>query len=101
MSINVINPLLKPELTQQGPKNADKNVTSDMSFEDVLKDAIKDVNRLQNDSDQKIGSLLKGESQDLHATILAVQQADSSFRMMMQVRNKIVEAYKEISRSAM
>ncbi len=101
MSMN-INPLLpRPELTPQGPKAAEKSVTGDKSFSDVLKDAIQDVNRLQNDSDQKIGSLLKGESQDVQATILAVQQADSSFRMMMQVRNKIVEAYREISRSGM
>ncbi len=97
-----LNPLLpRPELTLQGPKPADKSATGGQGFTQVLENAIKDVNRLQNDSDQKIGSLLKGETQDLHATILAVQQADSSFKMMMQVRNRIVEAYKEISRSGM
>ena len=100
MSIN-INPLLpNPELTIS-PSQLGKSKESSDSFSDVLTSAIKEVNKAQNDSDQKIGSLLKGESQDLQGTVLAVQQADTSFRMMMQVRNKIVEAYKEISRTGM
>ena len=100
MSIE-FNPLLpRPELTRT-PSQLDDNKGDGESFTDVLSAAIKEVNKLQNDSDQKIGSLLKGESQDLHGTVLAVQQADTSFKMMMQVRNKIVEAYKEISRSGM
>ena len=98
-----LNPLLpRTELTPQGPASkAGGGVTGGASFEDTLKNAIQEVNKLQNDSDEKIAGLMKGENQDLHGTILAVQQADSSFRMMMQVRNKIVEAYKEISRTGM
>jgi flagellar hook-basal body complex protein FliE len=104
MSTSPINPFLpRTELTQQVQKPAKElgSATGEGGFADMLKDAIQDVNKMQNESDQKIASLLKGESQDLHDTILAVQQADSSFRLMMQVRNKIVEAYKEISRSGM
>jgi flagellar hook-basal body complex protein FliE len=100
MSIE-FNPLLpRPELTRT-PSQLDDNKGDGESFSDMLTSAIKQVNKLQNDSDHKIGSLLKGESKDLHGTVLAVQQADTSFKMMMQVRNKIVEAYKEISRSGM
>lgn len=99
--MNNIDPILRPmEFTPQRGQ-ASSITKSKESFEEVLKGAINDVNTLQNDSDKKITSLLKGESQDLHGTILAVQQADTSFKMMMQVRNKIVEAYKEISRSGM
>lgn len=99
--MNNIDPLLRPlEFTPQKSQLGSIKET-EKSFEDVLKNAINDVNNLQTDSDHKITSLLKGESQDLHGTILAVQQADTSFKMMMQVRNKIVEAYKEISRSGM
>ena len=99
MNINPLIPQhfeLTPQKLQLG--SADNAGTD---FQAVLKNAINDVNKLQNDSDQKIGQLLKGESKDLHGTILAVQQADTSFKMMMQVRNKIVEAYKEISRTGM
>ena len=98
-----INPLFpNPELQPLGGlAKAETALGGGEGFADVLKTAIRDVNQLQQDSDQKIGSLLKGESQDLHGTVLAVQQADTSFKMMMQVRNKIVEAYKEISRTGM
>ncbi len=41
---------------------------------------------------------MTGETQDLHTTMIAVQKADLSFQMMMQVRNKIVQAYQEIMR---
>ena len=41
---------------------------------------------------------MTGESQDLHNTVIAMQKADLSFQMMMQVRNKIVQAYQEIIR---
>ncbi len=68
------------------------------SFGEVLKDAISTVNELQKQSDQEIQKLMTGESQDLHNTMIAVQKADLSFQMMMQVRNKIVQAYQEIMR---
>ncbi|MDJ0838075.1 MAG: flagellar hook-basal body complex protein FliE [Acidobacteriota bacterium] len=100
MSIE-FNPLLPHPDLRRTPTQMDDKPGDGASFSDVLKSAIKEVNKLQNDSDQKISSLLRGESQDLHGTVLAVQQADTSFKMMMQVRNRIVEAYKEISRSGM
>ena len=92
--------LTHPEL-RRTPTQMGDNKSEGPDFSNVLKSAIQQVNKLQTDSDQKISSLIRGESQDLHGTVLAVQQADTSFKMMMQVRNKIVEAYKEISRSGM
>jgi flagellar hook-basal body complex protein FliE len=67
-------------------------------FGDILKDAISTVNELQKQSNQEIQKLMTGESQDLHTTVIAMQKADLSFQMMMQVRNKIVQAYQEIMR---
>ncbi len=68
------------------------------SFGEVLKDAISTADELQKQSNQEIQKLMTGESQDLHSTLVAVQKADLSFQMMMQVRNKIVQAYQEIMR---
>jgi len=70
----------------------------DTKFGAVLKDAISTVNELQKRSDQEIQKLMTGESEDLHNTVIAMQKADLSFQMMMQVRNKIVQAYQEIVR---
>jgi len=68
------------------------------SFGQVLRDAISTSNDLQKQSSQEIQKLMAGETQDLHETIIAVQKADLSFQMMMQVRNKLLQAYQEIMR---
>jgi flagellar hook-basal body complex protein FliE len=68
------------------------------SFGDMLKSAISTVNELQKQSDKEIQKLMTGETEDLHTTMIAVEKADLSFQMMMQVRNKIVQAYEEIMR---
>jgi flagellar hook-basal body complex protein FliE len=64
----------------------------------VLRDAITTTNDLQKQSNQEIQKLMAGETQDLHETMIAVQKADLSFQMMMQVRNKLLQAYQEIMR---
>jgi flagellar hook-basal body complex protein FliE len=66
------------------------------NFGQVLRDAISTSNDLQKQSNQEIQKLMAGETQDLHETIIAVQKADLSFQMMMQVRNKLLQAYQEI-----
>lgn len=67
-------------------------------FEDTLRDAVNEVQQLGDQAQQKVAELLNGSGQDIHSTTLAVQQANLSFELMLQVRNKIVSAYQEISR---
>jgi len=68
------------------------------SFGEVLKDSLKQVDQLQHEADGAIESLATGGTATLHDTMLAVQKAELSFKLMMQVRNKIVEAYQEVVR---
>jgi flagellar hook-basal body complex protein FliE len=68
------------------------------SFKEMLKGSIDDVNQLQTEADRSIQRLIAGESKSLHETMIAMEKADISFRLMMEVRNKIVEAYNEIMR---
>src|SRR5713101_5436539 len=67
-------------------------------FADVLKSSLDEVNRLQQSADAAITALATGDKMSLHDTMIAMEQADVSFRLMMQVRNKIVDAYQEIMR---
>ena len=67
-------------------------------FGDTLKDAISQVNDLSNKSDQSISQLVQGQRQDVHSVMIAVEKADIAFQLMMQVRNKIVNAYQEVSK---
>ena len=68
------------------------------SFANVLQDSLGEVNQMQQKADAAITALATGEKVSLHETMIAMEQADVSFRLMMQVRNKIVEAYQEILR---
>jgi flagellar hook-basal body complex protein FliE len=72
--------------------------TAEAGFGQVLGDALAQVNALQHEADRAIQALATGGQATLHDTMLAIQQADLSFRLMMQVRNKIVEAYQEVLR---
>ncbi len=67
-------------------------------FLETLQDAISNVEDLQAHADQQVTALLKGDGQDVHSAMIAVERADLSFQLMMQVRNKIVNAYQEIAR---
>jgi len=68
------------------------------SFSDVLDEAVFNVDQLQADANQKVGAMLAGNTGDVHDAMIAVQKADLSFQLMMQVRNKVVQAYQEVER---
>lgn len=67
-------------------------------FVGTLKDAIAKVNEVQVEATQAVEKMATGESQNVHQTMIALQKADISFHLMMQLRNKIVTAYEEIQR---
>ena len=72
--------------------------TSGSGFLDSLKSAIGNVNDAQKEAGRAVDALMTGDTQDIHRTMVALQQADVSFQLMMQVRNKLVTAYEEIQR---
>ena len=71
---------------------------SGSGFLDVLHSAMGDMQHLQGQAESKVAGVLDGSSTDVHTAMIAVEKADLSFQLMMQVRNKIVSAYEEISR---
>ena len=66
------------------------------SFKEFLLDSIDHVNAMQNDADRAVEQLATGGDVNAAEVLTAVQKADLSFRMMMQIRNKLVQAYQEI-----
>ncbi|MDP2875956.1 MAG: flagellar hook-basal body complex protein FliE [Holophaga sp.] len=71
------------------------------SFGDLLKQAMQEVDAAQHTAQQEARNLMTGEATDMHSAILAVQKADVSFQMMMAVRSKLIEAYREVMRMQM
>jgi flagellar hook-basal body complex protein FliE len=87
------------EITKSKTSNVPKinpAPTQGASFADALKQAVSDTNQLQQVADKKMQELATGKSQNIHETMLAVEKADVSLRLMLQVRNKIIDAYHEV-----
>ncbi len=66
------------------------------SFKDFLLDSIQQVNSMQQDANQAVESFATGGDVNPAEVLTAVQKADMAFRMMMQVRNKLVQAYQDV-----
>ena len=70
-----------------------------VSFADTLTESLDKVNDLQKEADKAIEDFATGQTRNIHETMIAVNKADLAFRLTMQVRNKIVEAYQEVMRT--
>ena len=66
------------------------------SFADTLKEAVNSVNQLSLDADSKAQALATGKTDDIAGVMIATEKADIALRAMVQVRNKIIDAYQEI-----
>lgn len=98
--INGINFLLPNKLdTNTSTGQSDQTSDSSADFSAMLKDALKDVNNAQLQADDAVQKVLSGESKDIHSTMIALQKADVSLKMMLEVRNKMMDAYQEIMRT--
>jgi len=88
---------LMPHLSNNRGENlAGKDTKT--SFGDVLKNTISEVNELHVDADKAIAKVELENSGSIHETMIALEKANISFRVMMQVRNKVMDAYQEIMR---
>ena len=67
-------------------------------FAMALKASIAEVNQNQLEADQAARQVVAGDSKNLHEAMIKLEEADISLRLMVQVRNKAVEAYQEIMR---
>jgi len=68
------------------------------SFSDYLQNTIDQVSRAQNEGDKAIVELHGGQARNLHEVMIATEEADIAIRMLVQMRNKAMEAYNEVMR---
>lgn len=89
---------------QSGLKSLSKGVDAGnsevkgQSFAEILKQSVTDVNNDQKVADQGVAEMISGDKKNIHETMISLEKADVSFRLMLQVRNKILSAYKEVMR---
>jgi len=78
--------------------NSVNKANENSSFDDVLKGALDEVNKLQKDADNYTKLLALGQVENIHDVTIASEKAKIALQMTLTVRNKVVDAYKEIMR---
>ncbi len=102
---NQINANFGPGMRPAGPGgghpgigNTPKAEPAGRSFKDVLMEKIGEVNDLILDKDNAVEALATGKTENVAEVLVAVEKADQAFKALMQIRNKLVDAWKEIER---
>lgn len=81
------------------PKQEPKGVPPGDGFAKVLEKTLSDQNVRQQNADKASADIATGEVKDLHQAAIAIGKAETSMKLMLEIRNKALSAYKEISRT--
>lgn len=93
MDINPINPAVTGKIGQIVENFEQK---SGVGFKETVNKFIGDVNDLQLKAGEEIENFAGGEVDNIHEVMIAMTKAEVSFKFMMEARNKLIDAYKEI-----
>lgn len=87
-NLNKLNTLNKNEQASQSD--------SKLNFGEMLKDSLNEANAIHKDSEKALGDMATGQVKDLHQAAISIGRAETNMKMMLEVRNKAITAYKEI-----
>ena len=85
-----INPVNPTQTTQPAGR------AGQTDFKDVLLNSLDEVNKLQKEADQGVQRLISGETDNVAEVFAAVNKASVAFDLLMEIRNKLQEAYRDI-----
>jgi flagellar hook-basal body complex protein FliE len=97
----MVNMLHFSELNKEETKIAQPEASmapGTVSFEELLSSSMKQVNGLQLESDKMVQKLATGDVEDISEVVLASSRAEIALKMFMELRNKFVDAYQQLSR---
>lgn len=95
LHIRAIDPSISPISSNPSPS---LSPGKGPGFAELLRGAVEAVNHMQHEAGHLEDAVAKGESMNIHQAIIAGEKAGLSFRLMMQVRNKLLDAYEEVMR---
>ncbi|MBS4021294.1 MAG: flagellar hook-basal body complex protein FliE [Dethiobacter sp.] len=95
MNVNPVG-MLMPQGSRLGEIKG--NDASPRDFAEALFNAVKDVNHLQLKADELTEKMVLGQIDDVHQVMLAAEKAKLALQLTVQIRNKLVEAYQEVSK---
>lgn len=98
MSISSLNSLfnLNNILPSSGDNGVENNLGTN-SFSNMVKQKLEEVSSLQKEADQLTESFLAGEQVEVHQMLIAMEKVDLAIRELVEIKNKMVEAYRQIT----
>lgn len=91
-SLNPIGPLGPPGVSR--PTSVPKTAGDD--FASLVKEQLRKVSEMQSEADQNVQKLLAGETESLTEVFTAARKAEVAFGLLMEIRNKLIDAYQEV-----
>lgn len=91
-----LQPIASPPLTLPGGTPVAPAGQAGESFKNLLLESLDQVNQMQLDANEAVEKLATGGDVNVPEVLTAVQKADLSFKLMLQIRNKLLAAYQEI-----
>lgn len=88
------------ELLKQ-KNRVEESASGNIDFAKHLQSALEEVNELQEKSENAMADIATGQVKDLHQAALAIGKAETSMKLMLEIRNKALSAYKELGRTQM
>lgn len=85
-----------PQRLDTGARPIEGVAGSDQSFADVLEDALGEVSGLQEEARDAVGAFLRGEPVELHQVMAATEEAGIALELLIEIRNKLTEAYRSV-----
>lgn len=77
--------------------NSQRNIGNSINFKEIISDEINKVNNMQIHADKMTEQFISGEIDDLHTVMIATEEARLTLELAVQLRNKVIESYKEIN----
>jgi flagellar hook-basal body complex protein FliE len=87
---------ISPELQSQLLKQTQDKKANEGEFKEMMNSFLTDVNDLSLNVDKKIEQYAAGNIKDIHHVMIAMEEASVAFKLMMEVRNKLLKAYQEL-----
>lgn len=97
MSIIGLNTVFNLNNILPSTNNGAPNNSGVQSFSKMVQEKLNEVNNLQKEADQLTESFLAGEQVEVHQILIAMEKVDLALREVVEIRNKLVEAYKQVS----
>ncbi len=71
------------------------------TFADMIRNAVNDVDTQHKTAESNVNDIVTGKSENVHEAMISMQKASLSFQLMLEIRNKALETYQELSRMQM